>query len=166
MHVHVAKDAKQGDPQDEKDQVPSPDEPEPQNKRDQVEYGCECGQAADNLGVHPFRVLVFALLGGAMQVDAVEPADGDGEGKLHDVNGGEDHVGYGHAKETHLEVMIVEVCSSSSPLVGFGVCVFVCGCSLVGSTWVFSRMIYPQEQAGREENDFVVRGQKEVSLLA
>lgn len=102
VDVHLAEDAKQSDPQDEQNQVPRPDEPEAQDEGYQVQDGREGGQAADNFGVNPLRVLVLVLLGGAVQVDAVEPADGDGEGELDDVDGGEDHIGEGHTEETHL----------------------------------------------------------------
>lgn len=124
LDVHLAEDAEQGDPQDEEDQVPGPDEPEAQDEGDQVQDGREGGQAADDLGVDPFRVLVLALLGGAVQVDAVEPADGDGEGELHDVDGGEDHVGDGHAEDTHLGMICGGVLLRCSTC-GLGVCVYV-----------------------------------------
>lgn len=108
VNVHLAKHAKQDDPQDEQDQVPRPDEPEAQDEGHQVQDGRKGGQAADDLGVDPFRILVLVLLGGAVQVDAVKPADGEGEGELDDVNGGEDHIGEGHAEDTHLGVKSVE----------------------------------------------------------
>lgn len=106
MDVHVAKDTEQGDPQDEEDQVPCPHEPEAQDEGHQVQDGREGGETTHYLSVNPFRVLIFAFLGGAVQVDAVEPADGDGEGELYDVDGGEDHIGDGHTKETHLDCLL------------------------------------------------------------
>lgn len=102
VNVHAAKNPKKGDPQDEEDQVPGPDEPEAEDEGDEVEEGGDGGQGADDLGVDPFRVLVLVGLGGAVQVDAVEATDGEGEGELDDVDGREDQVGEGHAEETHL----------------------------------------------------------------
>lgn len=93
IDVHLAEDAEQRDPQDEEHQVPRPHEPEAQDEGHQVQHGCKGGQAADHLCVDPFAVDVCALLVGAAQVDTVERADGDGEGELHDVDGGEDDVG-------------------------------------------------------------------------
>lgn len=93
IDVHLSKNAKQRNPQDEEDQVPRPHEPEAQDKRNQVKHRREGGQAADHLGVDPFAVDVFALLVGAAQVDSVQCAHGDSERELDDVDGGEDEVG-------------------------------------------------------------------------
>lgn len=102
VDVHAAENPEKGDPQDEEDQVPGPDEPEAEDEGDEVDEGGDGGQGADDLGVDPLRVLVLVGPGGAVQVDAVEAADGEGEGELDDVDGREDQVGEGHAEETHL----------------------------------------------------------------
>lgn len=65
MDVHLAKDAEQGDPEDEENEVPCPDEPEAHNEGDEIEDGGEGGQRADDLGVHPFGVDVDARFVGA-----------------------------------------------------------------------------------------------------
>lgn len=93
IDVHLAEDAEQRDPQDEEHQVPRPHEPEAQDEGYQVQHSREGGQAADHLCVDPFAVDICALLVGAAQVDAVQRADGDSEGELQNVDGGEDDVG-------------------------------------------------------------------------
>lgn len=103
VNVHLAKHPEKRDPEDKQHQIPSPDEPEAHDERDQVEYGGEGGQSADDFSVDPFRVDVDAGFVCAVEVDAVEAADGEGEDELDEVEAGEGEVGYTLAEETHLD---------------------------------------------------------------
>lgn len=50
---------------------------------------------------HPFAVLVFAFFSSAIQVHAIEAADGDCECKLNEVHDRECEITRRHAEETH-----------------------------------------------------------------
>lgn len=50
--TYAAKHAKEGDPKDEKDKVPDPDEGESENEWNEVEQGCDGRQPRDDFSIH------------------------------------------------------------------------------------------------------------------
>jgi len=123
--TYRAKDAKQGDPEDEENQAPHGrhDADVSQHEGDEVHDARHCGERADDNRVHlaapvsptgtsrvrstlpwrayPFRVGVFVQVVRIVQVLAVQAADGQGEGKAHQVQAAEGEVAGARAEEAH-----------------------------------------------------------------
>lgn len=49
-----------------------------------VDKNCDSGQASDDFSVDPFAVGVGAHLASAVQIDAIQPSDGDSEHELEE----------------------------------------------------------------------------------
>ena len=97
--IHLAKDTKEGDPQDEEDQVPGEEQGDARDEGDEVEccgHGGEgCSHFCVDLGLrisilrwkgegkaYPFSVAVLVLAVCFVQIDAVKTADCEGEDEL------------------------------------------------------------------------------------
>lgn len=52
---------------------------------------------------YPFRVDIYPLVSGALQIDGVQTTDGDGQDELEEVQDGEGEIARGHAKKAHFE---------------------------------------------------------------
>ena len=88
--TYLAKDAKEGDPENEEDQAPGPHKGGAHDEGNAEEDGAQGREAGDDLGVDPAAVRVDVRLAGAVDVDAIEAGDGDGEQELEEV---QDHKG-------------------------------------------------------------------------
>lgn len=128
VDVHLAKDAKDGAPQDEHDEAPGRDGGEAHDERDQVEQRGQRGEGADNDGVdlkaadehlslhchmlgrggardqtYPFPIGVDMGLACPIEIFAIETDDDQSHHKLEKVQHREEHVAQSKTKEPHGE---------------------------------------------------------------
>ena len=101
-NTYPPKNTKERNPQGEEYQIPHPDQREPEDGRDAVEDARQGGKARHDDGVDPFPIGVKVCLSSAVEVDAVERADGDGESELGEVEEREEQVAQRDAAEGHL----------------------------------------------------------------
>lgn len=120
LNIHIAKQSKERDPEDEQDGIECPCEGDARGEGDDVEQGQDGGEGGDYFCEDPFPITVLVLLIRLMQIHAIETADSEREDDLYEAEDGVRDVGeshFGALKDTHfdcclcyLNFVIIVVC--------------------------------------------------------
>lgn len=101
METHFAEQAEQSDPENEENKVPCPDQRKPENVGYAVEDARQGREPTDDLRIDPFPISGDTGLAGAVEVDAIQRADGDGKNKLGEMEEQKEQVAQREATESH-----------------------------------------------------------------